>query len=46
MQKEELEHYFRTKLVVSSLEPSTDKAKALYEKMGYVQTEDGMKKTF
>ena len=46
MQKEELEKYFRTKFVVSALEPSTDKAKALYEKMGYVQTEEGMKKTF
>lgn len=46
MQKEELEKYYRTQFAVSVLEPSTDKAKALYEKMGYVQTEEGMKKVF
>lgn len=44
IQKEELENYFGTKFSVSALEASNDKARALYEKMGYVPGELLMRK--
>jgi len=45
LNKEELEKQFATKFSVSALEPSSDKARAIYEKMGYVSGELLMRKT-
>ena len=42
--KKEVEKHFDTKFSVSALEPSSDKARAIYEKMGYVSGEQLMRK--
>jgi len=44
LNKETLETEFATKFSVSALEPSSDKARAIYEKMGYVSGELLMRK--
>ena len=43
-QKEELENYFGTKFTLSALEASNDKAREIYEKMGYKSGELLMRK--
>ena len=44
LNKKELEEYFNTEFFYSALEPSDDKARAIYEKMGYEQGESLMQK--
>ena len=46
LNKKELEEYFNTEFACSALEPSTDKARAIYEKMGYEQGESFMERPF
>ena len=43
-QKQKLEEYFHTKFQESALEPSTKKARAIYEKMGYEMNDHLMRK--
>ena len=43
-QKQRLEEYFHTEFQESALEPSTNKAKAIYEKMGYEMNDHLMRK--
>lgn len=44
VQKEELEKYFGTKFSISALEASSEKSRAIYEKMGYRKGELLMRK--